>query len=109
MLGGEDEGPTPTELMVAGLAACAADEAMKRLTEAGMAYQQLAVEADFAWDLKSERVASVRLSVTLPSGLSEAGREIVRAAMLTCPARKMLEQPPHVECDFNKPACPRNS
>lgn len=98
--GGDDEGPTPTELMVAGLAACAAEEAVHALAVAGEAYIATEVGADFAWDQDQQRVDSVQLRVTLPDGISEKAREAVSAAMLACPARKMLTQPPTLEYEF---------
>lgn len=100
VLGGEDAGPTPTELMVAGLAACAAEEGLKQLSQKGLPYAPFEVDADFTWDIASERVATVRLAVTLPSDLGEADVQGVERAMLSCPARKMLIQPPNVEYDF---------
>ncbi len=101
VLGGEDEGPTPTELMIAGLAACAAEEGLRYLTSTGLPFQPLAVEADFTWDMASERVATVKLAVTLPPDLSDSDVTAVEAAMLSCPARKMLTQPPGVEYTFS--------
>ena len=83
-LGGDDEGPTPTELMVAGLAACAADEVVKCLAAMGEALEPTEVWADFAWDLEGRRVASIRLSVTLSHQISQNAREQVLRSMLTC-------------------------
>jgi putative redox protein len=104
-LGGEDEGPTPTELMVAGLAACAAEEGLRHLSQMGLPFESLQIEADFAWDARTERVASVSLAVSLPSDLSEAQVQAVERAMLACPARKMLTEPPSIEYEFsNRPA-----
>lgn len=104
VLGGEDEGPTPTELMVAGLAACAAEEGLRHLSTRGLPFQPLEVEADFVWDAESERVASVQLAVTLPPDLTDADVKDVEKAMLACPARKMLTQPPSVDYEFSRPA-----
>jgi putative redox protein len=97
---GEDEGPSPTELMVAGLAACAAEEAMRSLSQMNLPYEDLEVEASFTWDAASERVATVGLLVSLPPGLSHDALSSVETAMLSCPARKMLTQPPDVRYDF---------
>jgi putative redox protein len=76
-LGGDDEGPTPTELMVAGLAACAADEVVKCLVAIGARFEPTEVGADFAWDAEGRRVASIRLSVALPEEISENTRQKV--------------------------------
>ena len=101
VLGGEDEGPTPTELMVAGLAACAAEEGLRHLSQMGLPFEPLEIEADFSWDLGSERVAAVQLAVTLPPDLSDSEVQAVEKAMLACPARKMLTQPPSVDYEFS--------
>jgi putative redox protein len=105
-LGGDDEGPTPTELMVAGLAACAADEVVKSLGEDGLSFDLTEVGADFGWDADGCRVAWVRLSVTLPEKISESTRQKLLQSMLSCPARKMLAEPPNVEYELTAGGIP---
>ncbi|HEX9095575.1 MAG TPA: OsmC family protein [Candidatus Dormibacteraeota bacterium] len=105
-LGGDDEGPTPTELMVAGLAACAADEVVRCLAAIGEKFEPTEIGGDFAWDAEGGRVASIRLSVTLPCELSASTREKVLKAMLSCPARKMLAEPPSVDYKFESVEVP---
>jgi putative redox protein len=100
-LGGDDEGPTPTELMVAGLAACAADETVSCLASSGEKFEPTEVGADFAWDLDSGRVASIRLSISLADEISDSTRDNVLRAMRSCAARKMLVEPPTIEYEFN--------
>jgi putative redox protein len=104
--GGDDEGPTPTELMVAGLAACSADEVVKCLVAIGARFEPTEVGADFTWDAKGRRVESIRLSVTLPEEVSNSTREKVLLSMLSCPGRKMLAEPPTVEYEFNAGVVP---
>ena len=105
-LGGDDEGPTPTELMVAGLAACAADEAVKCLAGIGEEYEPTEVGADFEWDYEGRRIKSIRLEVALPYGTSTAARDAVLLEMQACPARKMLAQPPSVEYELSAGGAP---
>ncbi|HZK74733.1 MAG TPA: OsmC family protein [Clostridia bacterium] len=105
-LRGDDEGPTPTELMVAGLAACAADEVVKSLGDDGLSFDLTEVGADFGWDADGGRVAWVRLSVTLPEKISESTRQKLQQAMLSCPARKMLAEPPNVEYELTAGGIP---
>ena len=100
-LGGEDEGPTPTELMVAGLAACAADEVVTTLVDMGLALEPIEVGADFAWDAEGRRIASVRLHVMLPNEIEDSARKRVEQAILSCPARKMLLEPPDIETELS--------
>lgn len=105
-LGGDDEGPTPSELMVAGLAACAADEVVKCLAAMGARIEPIEVGADFTWDASGDRVTSIRLTVTFPDEISQDAREAVLLSMLSCPARKMLSEPPNVEYEFNAGGIP---
>jgi putative redox protein len=105
-LGGEDEGPTPTELMVAGLATCAADEVVKSLSEHGEKLAATEVGADFEWDLKGGRVACIRLTLTLPDGLGAEAGERMLESVLACPARKMLVEPPTIEYEFDAGGVP---
>jgi putative redox protein len=105
-LGGDDEGPTPTELMVAGLAACAADEVVRCLASVGAGFEPTEVRADFAWDAEGCRVESIRLSIILPEMISENVRQDVLSSMVSCPARKMLTEPPVVEYEVNAGGIP---
>jgi putative redox protein len=105
-LGGGDEGPTPTELMVAGLAACAADEVVNSLKALGARAEATEVGADFTWDSKGNRVASIRVSVSFPDEIGDNARKSVLLAVLSCPARKMLSEPPRVEYEFNAAGIP---
>ncbi|MFI5282627.1 MAG: OsmC family protein [Candidatus Dormibacterales bacterium] len=96
-LGGDDEGPTPTELMVAGVAACAADEAVRCLAARGEGFQPIEIGADFAWDADGERIKSIHLTISLPKDLGEDSSDAVMESVLSCPARKMLTDPPTIE------------
>jgi putative redox protein len=100
-VGGDDEGPTPTELMVAGLAACAADEVVKCLAAIGERFEPTQVGADFDWDSEGCRVKSIRLEVMVPEVISTSVRDEVLRSMLSCPARKMLVEPPTVEYELS--------
>jgi putative redox protein len=99
--GGDDEGPTPTELVVAGLAACAADEAVKRLAAIGERFEPIEIGADFDWDSQGCRVSSIRLEVRVPDVIGASARNEVLHAMQSCPARKMLAEPPTIEYELS--------
>jgi uncharacterized OsmC-like protein len=92
--------------MVAGLAACAADEVVRCLAAIGEKFEPTEVGADFAWDAEGSRVASIRLSVSLPRELSTSTHDKVLQAMVSCPARKMLAEPPSVAYKFESVAVP---
>ena len=102
VIGGEDLGPTPTELMVAGLAACAAETGVKHLTDEGIPCEVFEVQADFTWDIERGRVNAVRLVITPPPGLKTNDLHFLEKAMVDCPARKMLTEPPTLKYAFTE-------
>lgn len=101
-IGGDDEGPTPTELMVAGLAACAAEVGVKHLSDEGLPLEPFEVDAEFGWDIERGRVDNVHLTVTPPPGLKTNDLHFLEMAMLGCPARKMLTEPPTLKYAFSE-------
>lgn len=99
-LGGEDEGPAPTELVVAGLAACAADAAAQWLAAHELPVDGLAVDADFTWSADGSRVERVEVDVHLPPGLEDRARAGVAEAIHRCPVRHLLMEPVRVEFEI---------
>src|SRR3954453_18753396 len=70
--GGADAAPTPTELFVAGLAACVAHYARRYLARHELPTEGLAVEAHFAMAAKPARVGRVDVCLHLPDGVPAA-------------------------------------
>lgn len=96
-LGGEDEGPTPTELVVAGLAACAADATARWLKAHDAPVDGLTVDADFGWSADGRWVDKVEVNVRLPHGLDGRARAGAAEAIRGCPVRHLLMEPVRVE------------
>jgi len=93
--GGEDRGPTPTDLFVAGLAGCAAFYAGKFLSRRGVAID--AVRAHCEYEITHEapaRVAWISVSLELPPGLSEDVRAAALRAADHCTVHNSLSEPP---------------
>ena len=99
-LGGEGEGVTPTELVVAGLAACTAEVATRRLAELGLRHEPVEVSANFDWDRQRERVSRIVIVIAIPAAVGAASREAVLEALLKCPARVLLTEPPSVDYEM---------
>jgi uncharacterized OsmC-like protein len=96
--GGEDTAPTPTELFVAGLAACVAFYAGRFLRRHGLSEDGLAVECDFAFAAdRPARVGEISLRVCLPEGFPEERRKALRSVVEHCTVHNTLRQPPVVE------------
>src|SRR5437773_4790219 len=69
--GGADLGPTPTELFVAGLAACVAFYAERFLRRHDLDPAGLTVTTDFAMsEDRPARVTAISVRVSVPEGLS---------------------------------------
>jgi uncharacterized OsmC-like protein len=68
--GGDDAGPTPTELFVAGLASCVGFYAGRFLRRHGISASGLRVECDFAMSEGTPaRVSAIDLRVVVPAGV----------------------------------------
>jgi len=98
--GGDDAGPTPTELFVAGLAACVAFYAERFLRRhAGDA--GLTVTCDFAMSAdRPSRVTSVDLRIDVPGSLREDVRDALLRAAEHCTVHNSLRTPPTVRIEI---------
>ncbi|MBX6767236.1 MAG: OsmC family protein, partial [Actinomadura rubrobrunea] len=87
-LGGVDDGPTPVELFVASLAACAAHHGRRHLRDRGLPADGLEVRARFIMKAGARpRVARIDLAVRPPLGLPEASAAALREAVERCTVR----------------------
>lgn len=99
--GGSDTAATPTELFVASLASCVAYYAGRYLARHGLGAEGLAVRADFTMAAdRPARVASVRLRITVPSGLPDQRRAAFLAVVSHCTVHNTLQQAPAVSIDL---------
>jgi putative redox protein len=95
--GGDDEGPTPTELFVAALAACVGFYAERFLLRHDLPSEGLAVKCGFEMsEHRPARVQSIELEVTLPVELSTSQRKALLAVVEHCTVHNSLRQPPEV-------------
>lgn len=100
-VGGEDTGPTPTELFVAALGTCVAFYAGQYLTRHGYSREGLGVSVDYDMaDDRPARVAAVRLTVRLPADLPAERRPALRAVAGHCTVHNSLVNPPAVSIEL---------
>jgi uncharacterized OsmC-like protein len=93
--GGGDTAPTPTELFIAGLAACVAYYAERFLRRHQLSTTGLAVTARWTWGSSPTRVAGIELTVDAP-GVPAANREAFTRVIDHCTIHNTLRQPPEV-------------
>jgi uncharacterized OsmC-like protein len=95
--GGGDAGPTPTELFVAGLAACTGFYAERYLRRHGLSSDGLRVACQYGMsEERPARVDRIDLRVNAPS-LPPARRAAFQAVIEHCTVHNSLRQPPRVE------------
>lgn len=98
--GGDDAGPTPTELFVAGLAACVGFYAERFLRRHDRSDAALSVACDFAMSTdRPSRVASVDLRIDVPAALREELRDALLRAADHCTVHNSLRTPPAVRIE----------
>ena len=98
--GGDDTGPTPTELFVAGLAACVGFYAERFLRRHGTD-SGVSVTCDFAMSTdRPSRVASVDLRIHVPGPLREDVREALLRVIDHCTVHNSLRTPPAVRMEI---------
>jgi putative redox protein len=92
--GGEDSGPTPTDLFVASLASCVAHYARRGLGRDG---EGPTVRCGWAMSgAPPWRVSMITIDITLPPGTTDARRDAVRRAVAHCTVHNSLNVPPTV-------------
>ncbi|WP_338932804.1 OsmC family protein [Streptomyces netropsis] len=95
--GGNDDGPTPTELFAASLASCVAFYAGRYLRRHGVGETGLRVEAEFAMaDDRPARVSTVRLTVHVPAELDPQRHDALLAVASHCTVHNTLAHPPEI-------------
>ena len=95
--GGDDQGPTPLQLLAASLVACTAHYAASFLDRHGLSKEGLVVEGDFDLaDDKPPRLAAMSVTITPPLGLSARRQAGLLAVASHCTVHNTLRQPPAV-------------
>jgi uncharacterized OsmC-like protein len=103
--GGDDQGPTPTELFVGSLAACVAFHARRFLARHHLEANGLRVEAAFTLSTDPPaRVDTVTLRLLLPRPLEPNRRRALLAVVDHCTVHNSLRIPPEVRITLAEPA-----
>ena len=95
--GGEDYGPTPTELFVASVASCVAFYARRYLARHHIDPTGLSVLASWHTAAKPPRVDEIEISIDVPADLPATRRDALLAVASHCTVHNSLTTPPRVE------------
>jgi putative redox protein len=103
--GGGDAGPTPTELFVASLAACAAFYARRYLARHGLPADGLDVTANSTMsDRPPARVTGITVRITPPAALPEQRRKALIAVADHCTVHNSMMRTPETRIDVDQAA-----
>ena len=94
--GGDDTGPTPTELFVAGLTSCVGFYARRYLARRGVPDRGLTVTGSFEMAAKPARVGDIDIDITLPAGVPAELREPLLAVASHCTVHNTLTHRPNI-------------
>ena len=94
--GGEDSAPTPTELFVAGLAACVAFYARRFCARHDIDPTGLEVTTGYAIGGRPAQVTELTVAITPPAALPPERRDASLAVASHCTVHNTLENPPAV-------------
>jgi uncharacterized OsmC-like protein len=100
--GGQDLGPTPTELFVASLAGCVGFSAERFLRRHDIVPDGLRVECDFEMGERPARVERIEIRLRLPAGFPESRRAALLAVVEHCAVHNSLAKPPAVEIEVTQ-------
>jgi len=101
--GGGGTAPSPFDLFVASIAACAGFYALRFCRERGLSTLGLSVTLATEEDEAHHRIAGVRLAVTLPDGFPEKYRGAILRAVNQCSVKRHLEEPPVFDVSVTPP------
>lgn len=99
--GGDDMGPTPTELFMAGLAGCVGFSTERYLQRHGLDPGGLKVECRFGMsEDPPDRVDTAEIRVFLPEGFPEARRQPLLRVISRCTVQNSIQRPPATEIEL---------
>jgi uncharacterized OsmC-like protein len=102
--GGENRGPSPLDVLVASVGACAHYFAAAYLNARGIPNADLTVEAEGEKDqVPAPRIARLTIKVHVPAGLNAQQLTGIERAIRRCPAYGTLVHQPSVEILVDSP------
>ena len=96
-MGGDDVGPTPTELFVASLASCVGFYARRYLSRHDLDATGLSVEVSYTMATKPSRVGDVTLRLVVPAGVPAERQAALLAMAGHCTVHNTLHVTPEVK------------
>ncbi|HET7451339.1 MAG TPA: OsmC family protein [Thermoanaerobaculia bacterium] len=104
--GGGGTAPSPFDLFLVSIAACAGYFALRFCRERGLSTRGLHAALETERDDAHHRVARIRIAIDLPEGFPEKYRAALLRSVHQCSVKRHLEEPPLFELSARAPAGP---
>jgi putative redox protein len=102
--GGQDLGPTPTELFVASLGSCMGFFAERFMRRHDIDPSGLRVDCRFEMAERPARIGRIDVRLALPAGFPPDRRKALTAVVEGCTVHNSMRQPPEVCLELEQPA-----
>ena len=94
---GEDSAPSPFDLFLASIATCMGFYALRFCQERGIATEGLGLSLETVRDEAQKRLATIKVSLTLPPSFPEKYAGTIKRAVDQCAVKKHMVEPPAFE------------
>jgi putative redox protein len=98
--GGEDTGPTPSDLFLASLATCSAIYFRELCRARNIPTEGMAFRSTAHYDEKEKRYTRIVSDLTLPPGFPEKYRPVVLRMIDSCFVKNQIDHPPELETNL---------
>ncbi|HWC65816.1 MAG TPA: OsmC family protein [Thermoanaerobaculia bacterium] len=95
--GGGGTAPSPFDLFLVSIAACAGYYALRFCRERGLSTLGLRVSLGAERDDAHKKIARIRIAIDLPEGFPERYRAAMLRSVSQCSVKRHLEEPPAFE------------
>ncbi|MBI4061779.1 MAG: OsmC family protein [Elusimicrobia bacterium] len=92
--GGDGAAPTPFDLFLASIGACAGIFTLGFCRKRGIATDGLEITERVEWDEAEHRVSQIAIDIALPKGFPEKYRDSLLHAVNLCTVKKHIFAPP---------------
>lgn len=98
--GGQDEGPSPVELLAGSLGTCIAMMVQTYCNRHGYTDGDVGVSLTLELADSPKRVGGIVVDVELPDGIPEDKKDAIRRMAEKCPVHETFRNPPRIDIDI---------
>ena len=98
--GGQDKGPSPSELLVGSLGVCIAMMAQLYCDRHG--YKDGEVSASMTYELAADpiRIGAITIDLEIPKDVPDEKKAAIRRIAEACPVHRTFEHPPEIDLEI---------